>query len=58
MPDIPKLPDVALKEALRNTLKASQAVREGVATHAEKHVAARHERHAKLEADRKLTQEK
>jgi hypothetical protein len=58
MPDIPSMPDAELQDALRNTLKASEAVKQGIATHAEKHATAKRAQHAKLEADRKLTQQK
>lgn len=58
MPDIPKLPAVALHDEMAKVVNAATAVREGVATHAEKHAAARQKRHAKLESDRKLTEGK
>lgn len=54
MPDIPKLPVIALDETLRKTLQASEAVRRGIATHAEKHAAARQELSRAQEADRQL----
>ena len=54
MSDIPKVPAAALQAAMRETLHASRAVKQGIATHAEKHAAQRHAAHAKLEADRKL----
>jgi len=56
VPDIPATPASALHDTLRNVLKASEAVKQGIATHAEKHAAMRHEQHAKLEADKKLTE--
>lgn len=57
MPDVPKVPAAKLQDTMRATLKASAAVREGIATHAEKHAHVKRERHAQLEADRKLRQE-
>lgn len=56
MSDIPKYPVVQLDDSMRRLLKASQAVKEGIATHAEKHIAARHEAHAKLETERRLAE--
>lgn len=58
MTDIPKLPVTSLQKAMQETIHAATAVREGIATHAEKHAIARSEKHAALEADRKLQQNK
>jgi hypothetical protein len=54
MPDIPVVKKATLHKASRELLTATEAVRLGIATHAEKHVAARHQAHAKLEESRKL----
>lgn len=58
MSDLPKVAVVQLDKTLRDTIKAAQAVHQGIATHAEKHTATRHARHAALEADRKLSGDK
>lgn len=58
MPDLPITPTVSLNAELSKVLKASTAVREGIATHAQKHAAARSAQHEALEADRKLAQQK
>lgn len=58
MPDIPKLPAVKLHDEMTKVVKAAAAVREGIATHAQKHAAARSEHHKMLEANRKLRQDK
>lgn len=57
MPDIPKQAATDLNARMRKVLKASHAVREGIATHAEKHTAIKHRRRAELEASRKLTEQ-
>lgn len=54
MPDIPKVPVTQLNSTLRALLKTSRDVRAGIATHAEKHAAARRAQHAELENNRKL----
>lgn len=58
MPDIPKLPVVALHDEMTKVISAATAVREGIATSAQKHAADRSAKHKALEADRALTQKK
>lgn len=54
MTDIPTIKKVTLSAPARELLTATEAVRQSIATHAEKHVAARREIRAKLEETRKL----
>lgn len=56
MPDIPKMPATDLNDSMHKVIKASHAVRAGIATHVQKHVARQHEQRAQAEAERKLTQ--
>lgn len=55
MPDIPKTESVKPLDALQGAVTAGQAVRDGIATHAEKHKAAKQAAHHKAEADKKLS---
>jgi hypothetical protein len=52
--DIPEPEHVNIGEHLTRVVTAAEAVREGIATHVEKHRVAREEHQAKLEAQRKL----
>lgn len=54
MPDIPKVKTVSLSQVMRDTITAGEAVKAGIATHAEKHKAAIQAKHHKLETDHKL----
>jgi hypothetical protein len=54
MPDIPVIKKATLGKHSRELLTATEAVRQGIATHAEKHVAAMRAMRAKLEEQRKL----
>lgn len=58
MPDLPKMPTVSLTDSMHKTISAANAVREGIASHAQKHAATRSAKHAALEADHKLQQSK
>lgn len=57
MPDIPKTAATDLNDSMHKVVKASQAVRAHIATHVQKHVARQHAQRARIEAERKLTQE-
>ena len=54
MTAIPDVKKETLKTETAAVLTATQAVRQGIATHAQKHIAERHAAHAKLEETRKL----
>lgn len=54
MTDLPKMPYIDLIKSLRKVRSANEAVREGIATHAELERAARDERYHKLESERPL----
>lgn len=54
MTDIPKVTPVKLSGKARDMISAAQAVRDGIATHAETHRAAMQKARAKREEDRKL----
>jgi hypothetical protein len=54
MPDIPRVAAANPKKQLIVTVKASQAVKTGIATHAMKHVAQRRKLHADVEEAQKL----
>lgn len=57
MPDIPKTPVTDLNESMHKVVKASHAVKAGIATHTQKHVARQHAQRARVEAERKLITE-
>lgn len=54
MTNIPQIGKTGLPDIARELITASEAVREGIATHAEKHVARIHNERARLEETRKL----
>ena len=54
MPDIPKYKTSKVAAKLDEYLTAAEAVREGIATHVEKHRAAQHAKRQALEQARKL----
>ncbi len=54
MTDMPKVRKATLAAVSRELLTATEAVQEGIATHAEKHTASRRAAHARLEETRKL----
>lgn len=57
MSDIPKTPGVDLNRKMQNVLKASRAVRAGIATHTQKEAVRKREAHARLEAERKVREQ-
>jgi len=54
MTDIPAIKPAKLESKLAGYVSAAEAVREGIATHAQKHRAAQHEARKALAAARKL----
>lgn len=56
MPDIPKTPTSELDVTLSNLMSAAQKVREGIATHIQKHEAERNKARSAAAAARKLQQ--
>lgn len=55
MADMPRLKPTKLAKRLDDYVNASEAVREGIATHAQKHVAALRAAREKIASNRKLT---
>lgn len=56
MTDIPKLKTSKLGTKLADVITAAEAVREGIATHVQKHRAAQHAAREAVAANRKLEQ--
>lgn len=54
MSDVPTVKPVDISGASRDLFKVTQAVHEGIATHAEKHRATLHAAHARREAQLRL----